>query len=123
MLKLTILLVSALLLSVMLVSCSKDTWVKEAIIGSWVSVDQADTLVFINEECFEKNLQPGYLDLYLYSIEDDSIKIQYSGINYICVNPSSHYFQLKDLTLMIDFSNGCYGFPTKKMEYYSVELE
>lgn len=119
----TILIVSVILLIATLASCNKDDWKKEAIIGTWVSVDRADTLVFLNEECFEKNLHPGNMDLFLYSIEGDTIKIQYSGVNYICIIPSAHYFELEDNDLRIDFSNGCYGFPRKKMEYYSAELQ
>lgn len=113
----------ALFLASLLFSCDRDARAKEAILGTWVSVDQADTLVFINEDTFEKNFYPGVMERFLYSIHRDSITVQYSGSLYILVLPTTHYFELEDNTLSIDFSKGCYGFPMKKMEYYSSEFQ
>lgn len=109
-------------LATMLFSCDKDARTREAILGSWVSVDQADTLVFMNEDSFEKNLQPGWMERFMYSIHRDSITIQYSGSLFILVLPTTHYFELEDEALRIDFSNGCYGFPQRKMDFYSAEF-
>jgi hypothetical protein len=111
-------LIFALLWANMLSSCEKDARVKEAILGNWVSVDQADTLVFVNEDIFEKNFHPGIMERFTYSIHRDSITVQYSGSNYILVLPTTHKFRLEDNTLWIDFSKGCYGFPKRIMEYY-----
>ena len=116
-------MVFALLLANMLASCDKDASVKEAIIGSWVSVDQADTLVFMNEDIFEKNFHPGIMERFSYSIYRDSITVQYSGSYYILVLPTTHKFRLEDNTLWIDFSKGCFGFPKRIMEYYSADFQ
>jgi len=102
-------------------SCDRETRVQEAILGTWVSADQADTLVFMNEERFEKNsAYEGYMVPYMYSIYHHSITIQYSGpnyTNYILVKPTTHYFHLEEEKLIIDFSNGCYGFPKERLYY------
>lgn len=118
-----VLFLSAVLLACALFSCNKDARTREALLGAWVSVDQADTLVFLNEESFEKNFYPGVMELFLYSIDRDSITVQYSGSNFVLVIPSTHYLEVDDKALSIDFSNGCYGFPMRKMDFYSTDLE
>lgn len=116
-------IISAVIWVSTLSSCNKDARAKEAILGAWVSVDQSDTLVFINEEQFEQNFYPGVMELYLYSIDRDSITVQYSGSHLVLVLPSTHYFEVDEDALSIDFSKGCYGFPIRKMDYYSADLE
>ena len=106
----------------MLLSCDKDARTREALLGGWVSADQADTLVFMNEDSFEKNFYPGVMERFLYSVHRDSITVQYSGSLYILVLPTTHYFELEEEALSIDFSSGCFGFPKRKMEFYSVDF-
>ena len=79
-------------------------------IGTWVSIDNVDTLFFINDKTFTK---PGYdkvMNYFNYSYGIDSITIQYKGPNKIFVVPSTHSYSLDSSVLSINFSNGCYGF-------------
>jgi hypothetical protein len=110
--------IGGILLAAIVLSCDRDARTKEAILGTWVSAGQADTLVFLNEEVFEKNSpENGYMTPFLYSIHRDSITVQYNGPNYILVKPSAHYFELDESALSIDFTNGCYGFPRERLIY------
>jgi hypothetical protein len=111
-------IIGGILLAAIVLSCDRDARTKEAILGTWVSADQADTLVFLNEEVFEKNSPGGGLMTpFLYSIYRDSITVQYNGGYTIFVEPSAHYFELDESTLSINFSNGCYGFPRERLIY------
>jgi hypothetical protein len=114
----TFTIIGGILLVAIVLSCDRDARTKEAILGTWVSADQADTLLFLNEEVFEKNSpENGYMTPFLYSIHRDSITVQYNGPNLILVKPSIHYFELEESTLSIDFANGCYGFPREQLIY------
>jgi hypothetical protein len=79
-------------------------------IGVWISFDQVDTLDFETDEDFYKSNIYMRHHHYKYYYMEDSITINYSGINYINVLPSSHIYEIKDNILTIDFTNGCYGF-------------
>ena len=95
-------------------SCQKDSIPSNIFIGTWVSIDNVDTLFFINDKIFTK---PGYdkvMHYFNYSYGIDSITIQYKGPNKILVVPSTHSYSLDSSVLSINFSNGCYGFSSKK---------
>jgi len=114
----SLLFIGGILLAAIFLSCDRDAWAREAILGTWVSADQVDTLVFLNEEMFEKNSPTdGHMVPFMYSIYRDSITVQYNGPNDILVKPSAHYFELEESTLSIDFTNGCYGFPKERLFY------
>ena len=91
---------------IIFVGCNnKDTFEKDVLLGKWMSNDSSYTLDFTTEGDFLKNG-----DHYNYWLKQDSIKVQYSGVLYIYVKPTTHSFTLKANTLTIDFSAGCYGF-------------
>jgi hypothetical protein len=93
-------------------SCEKES--SDTIVGTWVSVNKADTLYVINNHLFNKSLHDGIRHTFEYSFSRDSIIIQYKGPNKILVIPSAHYYNLDSKELMIDFSNHCYGFEPEK---------
>ncbi len=104
------------LLSIMLISsffsCERDYAKDKAFIGTWISEDSADTLVFIDNNTFERNFYES-MHAFLYSYDADSITIQYNGKFYIAVLPTTQQYNLDNNKLVIDFSNGCYGFDSK----------
>jgi hypothetical protein len=100
-----------------LFSCDKDTWVKEELIGTWISKDATDTLEFIDYFIFTKNSYNGWQHFYNYDIEADSIEIEYNGPNDILILPSTHHFEINGNSLSLDFSNYCYGFERKNYEF------
>jgi hypothetical protein len=51
----------------------------------------------------------------------DEITVQYNGPLYILVQPSTHKFELENNQLVIDFTNGCYGFQSKKYNLRRIE--
>ena len=101
------------LLAGLLTSCQK-TESENVIRGTWISEDKADTLFIIDDHLFYKLLNDGILHTFDYSLQDDSIVIQYKRPNKIMVVATSHFYTLRNRELMIDFSNGCYGFEAKK---------
>ncbi len=103
-----ILVISIAIVAVVLNSCNKEARLKKEIIGTWVSVDYIDTLNFINDEIFEKNF-PYSMERYFYEIKRDSIKINYSGSNFILTIPTTHHLEIVDNRMSIDFSNRSYG--------------
>jgi hypothetical protein len=80
------------------------------IVGTWVSEDKADTLFVVDDQLFNKSLHDGILHTFDYSLREDSIVIQYKGPNKIRVIETAHFYTLHNRELMIDFTNGCYGF-------------
>jgi hypothetical protein len=100
----------------LLTSCQK-TESENVIRGTWISEDKADTLFVIDDHLFNKSLHDGILHAFDYSLQDDSIVIQYKRPNKIMVIATSHFYTLHNRELMIDFSNGCYGFEAKKEIY------
>ncbi len=103
-----ILVISIAIVAVVLNSCNKEARQKKEIIGTWVSTDYIDTLNFINDEIFEKNF-PYSMERYFYEIKRDSIKINYSGSNFVLTIPTTHYLEIVDNRMSIDFSNRTYG--------------
>jgi hypothetical protein len=101
-------------------SCEKDS--NEMIIGTWVSENKADTLYVINNHLFNKELQVGIMHTFEYSLSKDSIIIQYKGPNKIRVIPTTHYYNLNGKELLIDFSNGCYGFNQEKETFFKQRM-
>ena len=93
-------------------SCEKESG--DMIIGTWVSANKLDTMYVINNHIFNKSLHDGIMHTFEYSLDGDSIIIQYKGPNKILVLPSAHYYDLGDRRLIIDFSNHCYGFNEEK---------
>ena len=100
-----------------LFSCDKDTWVKEELIGTWISKDAKDTLEFVDYSTFTKNSYNGWQHSYNYDIEADSIGIEYYGPNDILILPSTHHFAIDGNLFSLDFSNYCYGFEIKNYEF------
>jgi hypothetical protein len=103
-----------LILAGVLVSCEKEKKSDSQIIGTWISENNADTLYVIDDHVFNKSLHDGIQHTFEYSFQNDSIIIQYKRPNKIWVLATSHYYTLKNGELMIDFSNGCYGFLPEK---------
>ena len=95
-----------ILLLILISGCEKDNEIdKDLLLGEWVSTDQVVLLDFKSENDLYRNG-----DHYIYSVSNDSITIQYSGVLYIYVQPTTHHCQLKGDELIIDFRPYCYGF-------------
>jgi hypothetical protein len=91
---------------IILVGChKKDTFENDSLLGKWTSNDASYLLEFTTESDFLKNG-----DHYNYWLKHDSITIQYNGILYIYVKPTTHFYTMSANALTIDFSSGCYGF-------------
>jgi hypothetical protein len=104
----SILVISIATIVVLFNSCSKEARLKEEIIGTWISIDNIDTLDFISDEIFLKNFSWS-MERYSYDINRDNITINYSGSLYILTLPTTHHIEIEDNTMSIDFSNGSYG--------------
>jgi hypothetical protein len=117
-----ILLILLLATALHFVSCDKDidTATDNKILGTWISLDKSDTLDFVDNNSFYKTVGiPN--DHYNYSLEADSIEIQYKGVLKILVRPTKHKYQLDNNTLEIEFSNKmCYGFERKEITFNKV---
>ena len=79
-------------------------------IGTWASLDQQDTLIFISDDILFRPLSDGLKHTYIYNYTNDSITLQYKGPYMILVEPSTHLYFLDGNNLEIDFINGGYGF-------------
>jgi hypothetical protein len=99
-----------------LIACEKES--SDTIVGTWVSENKTDTLYIISNQLFNKSLHDGIRHTFEYSLSKDSIIIQYKGPNKILVIPSAHYYNLDGRKLLIDFSNGCYGFEQAKETFF-----
>jgi hypothetical protein len=98
-------------------SCEKSNkFTYKDFLGTWVSTDLIDTLDFRTDQDLYKGIS-GYQDHFVYSILKDNITIQYKGVLYIYVNPTSHPFQLKGEKLIIDFRPSCYGFRSEEVTF------
>ena len=95
-------------------SCKKESDSTPVIIGTWISENKADTLYVTDDHVFNKSLHDGIQHTFEYSFNKDSVIIWYKRPNKILVLATSHYYTLKNQELMIDFSNGCYGFSPEK---------
>lgn len=95
-------------------SCEKDFDSEKKLIGSWkILTPDNDTIVFKNESSFTRKYYDRLGHSFEYNYDNDSITIQYKGPDKILVQPSTHFYKLKNNELLIDFSNGCYGFDKK----------
>lgn len=112
---------SIVLLFIVIFSCEKDFDNNENLIGSWkILTPDNDTLTF-SESYFSRNYFNGLDHSFEYSCNKDSIIIQYTGPNMILVQPTTHHYELKENVLLIDFTNGCYGF--NSMRYNLTKIE
>jgi hypothetical protein len=81
------------------------------LIGNWISTDLVDTISFTSDLYLYKMFY-GIKDRYTYSVNQDSLKIEYSGnlMPYIYIGPSKyHHFELNGNQLTIDFRPPYYG--------------
>ena len=107
---------------VIIISCEKDFTPDSRFIGSWkIMTPDNDTIVFKDESNFTRKYRDEITHSFDYSYDNDSITIQYTGPNMIGVPPTTHFYDFKNNELMIDFSNGCYGFD--KEIYNLIKLE
>lgn len=91
---------------------------QKQLIGTWISVDKSDTLMFTSESDFYKSNKYLFRNHYNYKLFEDSIRIGYSGDMYIYVFPTMHKYTLNNNNLTIDFkSRQCYGFVVEKIIY------
>jgi hypothetical protein len=99
-------------------SCEEDSSLPdERFIGTWISDEYMDTLIFNSDTSFVKPFNDGLYHQFEYSYGEDNITIRYNGYNYVLVHPTTHNYTLKSGQLTIDFSEGCYGFTRNKITY------
>lgn len=102
--------------------CEKDFDIDGRFVGSWkILIPDNDTITFNNESSFSRKYYDGLDHSFKYSYDRDSITIQYAGPNKILVRPTTHYYEFKNNVLLIDFSNGCYGFDSQIYSLTKIE--
>ena len=107
---------------IVLFSCEKDFDPDGRFVGSWkILTPDIDTLSFTDESSISRRYYDGLDPFFEYSYDRDSITIQYSGPNKILVRPSTHYYEFNNEGLLIDFTNGCYGFDSKIYNLSKIE--
>ena len=115
------------LLLLTFISC-ESSFHDKRFVGTWVSINNQDTLIIGNEYSLSKPLiivgneyslplSDGINHSFEYSYNENSITIRYIGPHLIFVQPTTHKYNLKNNELTIDFSNGVYGFENKKITY------
>lgn len=115
--------IPVLMLCMALCSCQKKELLESEIsnsgklTGTWLCLENSDTLVFIDNHTFIKELEGSLAHTFEYKLGCDSIKIQYKGPNKIYVFPTTHYYILQNNKLSLDFSNGCYGFDKRELTF------
>jgi hypothetical protein len=93
--------------------CNKESkFNNNDLLGTWWSTDSIDYLDFKSETDLYKNW-----DHFNYSLFQDSITVQYSGVLYIYVKPTTHHYTLKGNELTIDFKPSCYGFRAREIKF------
>ena len=98
---------------IFLASCEKgNKFETDILLGNWKSSDLTYSLDFTSENDFLKNG-----DHYNYWLTKDSITVQYSGVMYILITPTTHSYKLKGNQLTIDFRPGCYGFNSQEIKF------
>jgi hypothetical protein len=99
-------------------ACKKDqdNSVQDQILGTWISMDNSDTLYFAgNNNLWKPHINGVHFD---YKLINDSIRIGYRDRCYIYVLPTTHKYYLEGNNLTIDFSNKrCFGFAKRVMDY------
>lgn len=111
---------SIILLVITLISCEKIEVIinQDKILGTWISIDNSDTLDFTDCKNFYRSTLYMRYDHYDYQLYTDSIKIGYRGKYYILVIPTKHKYNLDGNNLTIDFTNKiCYGFGSQVITY------
>ncbi|MEI6090224.1 MAG: hypothetical protein WCR42_07220 [bacterium] len=98
-------------------SCEEKKIPDGRFIGSWVSTDLTDTLQFKDETNFIRFRKSGFYDFFEYSYTNDSITVAYTGPMKILTRPTTHRYTLKNGQLMIDFTNECFGFESRVINY------
>ena len=106
----------------LLSSCQKETLLSDGrFIGSWISTELDDTLIFLSDTVFEKPIKftthVGINHRYIYNYTFNNITIQYLGPHKILVQPSTHHYKLRRNELIINFTNGCYTFERKEIKF------
>ncbi len=110
-----------------IISCDKDftpssRFPNSKFIGTWkILTPDNDTIIFKDESNFTRKYYDGINHSFDYSYDNNSITIQYAGPNMIGVPPTTHFYEIKNKELIINFSNGCYGFD--KQIYKLTKLE
>ncbi len=113
---------SIVVFCIVVFSCDKDFDTDSRFIGSWkILTPDIDTLTFTDESSFFRKFYDGLDHSFVYSYARDSITIQYAGPNKILVRPTTHHYELKKDKLLIDFTNGCYGFDSKIYNLTKIE--
>ncbi len=107
----------AILIMFGLNSCNDPKLPDGRFIGTWISTDLTDTLCFENEAEFIRLRATGFYDYFDYSYTKDSITVAYTGPMKILTRPTTHRYILENGKLMIDFTNECFGFDKKVMNY------
>jgi len=103
-----------------LISCEKIEVVinQNKILGTWISIDNNDTLDFVNYDNFYKSTLYMRYDHYDYQLYANTIEICYKGIYEVIVFPTLHKYQIEGNNLTIDFTNTiCYGFGSEVITY------
>lgn len=95
---------------------------QELILDTWISSDKSDTLHFVDHSNFYRSSSTMHYDHYDYELFTDSIKVGYSGILYIAVEPTIHKYSINKERLIIEFDNRqCYGFDLAKKTYENLD--
>ena len=114
----------SLVFAITLISCEEQILDhnQETILGTWISVNNTDTLDFVNDSSFYRSSLNMRYDHYDYKLYRDSIKIRYRGKLYIYVYPTKHKYSIDKNTLIIDFTNkNCYGFSRQVITFNKVK--
>jgi hypothetical protein len=104
-------------------SCEEKKIPDGRFIGTWISTDLTDTLQFKDETKFIRFRKSGFYDFFDYSYTQGSITITYTGPMKILSRPTTHRYTLKNGLLMINFTNECFGFDSRVMNYKKAYLE
>ena len=114
----------SLVFAITLISCEEQILDRnqETILGTWISVNNTDTLDFVNDSSFYRSSLNMRYDHYDYKLYRDSIKIRYRRKLYIYVYPTKHKYSIDKNTLIIDFTNkNCYGFSRQVITFNKVK--
>lgn len=103
------------------ISCNKDSLPDGRFIGTWVSEEKTDTMIFIDDHTFKKPFYDRLLHTFEYNYTEDSITIQYTGPNFVLTRPSTHHYTLTHSTLIIDLYKVNSGLELVEMEYLKSE--
>ena len=114
----------ALVVSVMtiIVSCDRNPDFENYIYGDWrIIVPDSDTLTFKTNDLFIRVYNDGIEHAFKYRFGTDSVTVQYRGPNKPIVQATSHRCFINQNEMVIDFSNGCYGFNSQEYKFLKLE--